>query len=199
MGGLNANEKLVLESITSMLHQDAKLGLTFHDADQKDDEIEHGHQYLHEQIDDMLLLKAAELVHAESVTSAFRKVHSYKYIDDWTFLPAMEKEMISKAVPNEERIKALQFIPKIISELRAEHHLWTEKDSGFNPNLKEVKKVSQPEQDTEFKIHNRSLNKRNVEKPKKGDGSPARTNMTQPPLPDDGHDAETDPGDGASN
>lgn len=199
MGALNKNEKLLVEGITSMLHQDTKLGLAFHDQDKKEDQAEQGYQYLHEQIDDMFLLKAAELQHSESVTAAFRKIHGYKYLEDWTFMPAMDKEMINKAVPREERMKALEFIPKIVEELRSEQHIWSERDSGFNPKLDEIRKVSQPKQNGKFNIHDRSLNKKNVEKPERGDGSPSHTSMKQPPLPDDGEDAEVDPGDGEGN
>lgn len=198
--GLNKNERLLVEGIKSMLQQDAKLGLAFHDQNTPEAKQDwRGYQYLHEQIDDMFLLKAAELTHAESVTAAFRKVHGYKYLEDWTFLPAMEKEMVAKAVPREERIKALEFIPKIVEELRTEHQIWAEKDSGFNPKLDEIRQVSKPEQDNNFKVHNRPLNKRNIDKAEHGDASPGRTNHGQPPLPDDGYDAETDPGDGEGN
>lgn len=195
---LTKTEKLLVESIKSMLHQDPKLGLAFHDDD-KPLEAERGVEYLHEQIDDMFAVKAAELLHSDAVCQAFRKVHNYKYLDDHTFIPAMEREMVSTAVPAEERQKALKFVPAIIDELRAEQRDWAERDSGFNPSLDEVKEVSQPEQPTDFKIHSRSLNKRNVKKPERGDGSPARTSMKQPPLPKDGHDAEVEPGDGEGN
>lgn len=195
--GLNKHERLLVEGIQSMLQQDAKLGLSMHDSESPEAKQDwRGYQYLHEQIDDMFLLKAAELTHSESVTSAFRKVHGYKYLEDWTFLPAMEKEMVSRAVPREERIKALEFIPQIVEQLRSEHNIWAEKDSGFNPKLDEIRKVSQPKQEGELKVHERSLNKKNVDKPKHGDGSPAHTNSGRPPLPSDGHDAEVDPGEG---
>ncbi len=194
---LNDEERLLVEAIDGMLKDDAKLGLSFHDeADQKD---ERGFAYLHEQIDDMFAVKAAELTHAESVCRAFRKVHGYKYLDDWSFIPVMEREMVAQAVPVSERLRAIEFIPKIVNELRSEQRVWAEKDAGFNPALDEVRKVSRPKQDGEFKVHARPLNKRNVEKPTRGDASPARTNLGKPPVPGDGHDAEVDPGDGEGN
>lgn len=197
---LTETERMLAEAIDSMLQQDAKLGLSFHDQDHKEQgKAEHCVQYLHEQINDMFILRAAELTHSESITSAFHRVHNYKYLDDWTFIPAMEKEMISRGVPRVERLKALEFIPKIVEELSAEQKLWTEKDSGFNPKLDEIRKVSKPKQDGKFQVHDRSTNKRNVDKPEKGDGSPARTKSGRPPLPGDGHDAEVDPGDGEGN
>ncbi len=189
---LTKNEKLLVEAIDSMLKQDAKLGLSFHDSD-KEQIAERGVEYLHEQIDEMFALRAAELTHAESVCCAFRKVHNYKYLDDPSFRVAMDKEMISTAVPAEERNKALEFVPKIIDELKTEQKEWCERDSGFNPSLDEIREVSKPGQTGKFTIENRPINKRNVEKPENGDGSPAHTSMTQPPLPGDGHDATINP------
>lgn len=198
--GLNATEKLLVEAVQSMLQQDAELGLSMHDSNRDEQKHEAGFQYLHEQIDEMFALKAAELTHAEGVTAAFRKVHGYKYLEDWSFLPAMEKELVAKAVPVAERRKALGFIPDIVEEIRSEQKLWAEKDAGFNPKLDEVRKVSRPGKMGDFKIHDKPINKRNVDKPERGDGSPARTSTGRPPLPDDGHDNDdADPGDGEGN
>ncbi len=196
MGALNKNEKLLVEAITSMLQQDAKLGLALHDQDpagQAAGKAERGFEYLHNQIDEMFMLKAAELTHAESVCQAFHKVHNYKYLDDHSFPEVMNREMLSTAVPAAERSQALGFIPKIIDELRGEQRAWAERDSGLSPHLDEIRRVSQPKQNLEHKIEKRSLNARNITKPKRGDGSPARTTRGRPPLPPDGHDAETTP------
>ena len=151
---LNSNEKLLAEAIQAMLQHDAKLGLKIHDTEDKRlGETERGYEYLHGQIDDMFALKAAELIHSESVCQAFRKVHNYKYLDDPAFKTAMEKEMVAQAVPAEERSKASGFVPAIISELKDDQAEWAEKDFGFNPKLDEIKEASQPEQPLDFKIH----------------------------------------------
>jgi len=113
---------------------------------------ERGYEYLHGQIDDMFALKAAELVHAESVCQAFKKVHNYKYLDDPSFEVAMKKEMVAQAVPAEERNKALNFLPKIIKEVASEQKEWAEKDFGFNPDLKEIREASKPEQPLDFNV-----------------------------------------------
>lgn len=188
---LNNNEQLLLEAIKGMLKHDDKLGLSMHDQDKELNQNERGFQYLHEQIADMFQVKAAELTHADSICRAFSKVHNYKYLDDFGFLTAMNKELTANAVPVVERRAALEFIPKIIEELRAEHKDWAEKDSGFSPHLDEIMDVSRPEQPTDFTIQHRRLNTRNVDKTTHGDGSPARTSMTQPPLPTGGYDAES--------
>lgn len=151
MAKLNKSERTLVEALDTLLQHDAQLGLSIH----SDDEVgkaERGYEYLHGQIDEMFAVKAAELTHAESVCQAFRKVHNYKYLDDPTFKTAMEKEMVAQAVPAEERNKAAEFIPSIITELATEQSEWAEKDAGFNPNLDEIIEASQPEQPTDFNI-----------------------------------------------
>ena len=152
---LSKDELILCEALDTMLQHDAKLGLKIHDTnDKRLGETERGLEYLHGQIDEMFALKAAELIHAESVYQAFRKVHNYKYLDDPSFKTAMEKEMVAQAVPAEDRTKALDFVPAIISELKADQAEWAEKDFGFNPKLDEIKEMSQPEQPLDFTVEN---------------------------------------------
>ena len=174
---LKKKEKLVLEAIDSMLQQDAKLGLSIHDDEhEKTGSAERGYEYLHGQIDEMFAVKAAELVHVDGICQAFKKVHNYKYLDDPTFRTAMEKEMIAQGIPKEERSKALEFVPKIISELKEEQSEWAEKESGFNPALDEIREVSSPEQPLDFQIEEVEgwPKEANVEFDE-GDASPSRT------------------------
>lgn len=149
---LNKKEKLLLEAVQSMLQQDAKLGLSIHKTDDTEDSSERGYEYLHNQIDEMFSLKAAELLHADGVCQAFRKVHSYKYLDDPSFKTAMEKEMVAQGIPSEDRNKATSWIGSIIKELKEEQSEWAEKDHGFHPSLDEVKAASQPEQSMDFAV-----------------------------------------------
>ena len=175
---LNKNEKLLLEALNSMLQQDAKLGLSIHDKSLKAmGSAERGYEYLHGEISEMFALKSAELTHADGINQAFRKVHNYKYLDDPSFQTAMQKEMVAQAIPAEERAKALGFIPKILSEIKAEQKEWAEKDS-FNPNLDEIMEVSQPEQPLDFTIEEVDGwdNDSNIEW-EEGNASPARTPM----------------------
>lgn len=146
---LNKKEQLLLEAIDSMLQQDAMLGLSIHKTD--DIVSWRGYEYLHNQIDEMFALKAADLTHSDGVCQAFRKVHSYKYLDDPSFKTAMEKEMVAQGIPSEERAKAANWIPAIIKELKDEQSEWAEKDS-FHPDLDEIKEMSQPEQPLDFNI-----------------------------------------------
>jgi len=151
---LNKKEKVLLEAVQNMLQQDVMLGLSIH-KNKEDVEYlsaERGYEYLHNQIDEMFALKAAELVHVEGVCQAFHKVHSYKYLDDPSFKTAMEKEMVAQGIPSEDRVKAVAWIPQIIKELREEQSEWAEKDTGFNPQMEEIKEMSQPEQPMDFDI-----------------------------------------------
>lgn len=173
---LNRTEKMLIEAINSMFDLDAQVGLAFHDKSELErHNEERGYEYLHNQIDDMFALKAAELTHADSLNQAFHKVHSYKYLDDPTFQTAMEKELVAQAVPAHERVKAAEAIASIIKELQKEQKSWAEKDYGFNPHMDEISKVSKPEQPMDFKIHDRDgYNDSNVEWDQ-NDASPSRT------------------------
>ena len=174
---LSENELLLVESIKSMLKDDAQLGLAAHEKDKYSQQFnaERGLEYLHGQIQDMFAVKAAELVHNNGVRQAFHKVHSYKYLDDPTFATAMKKEMVAQGIPAEERAKALMFIPSIIKELQSEQKEWAEKDAGFNPPLDEVMDISQIEQPLDFSIIDRDgFNDGNINS-KIGETKPGRT------------------------
>ena len=167
---LNDDEKLVLEAFDSLLNQDAELGLSMHDY--KDDSIERGFEYLHNHIDDLFRVRSAELSHTDGINASFSKVHTYKYIDDPKFITAMEKEMVAQGIPANERAKAVEFLSKIIDQLKEEQQEWAEKDSGFNPNLDEVTEM--PEVDQDFSIEDTDLNDENVDY-EEGEAGPART------------------------
>lgn len=139
---MKKNEKQICEAIDTYLQHDAELGL----QDREWEEESHTFQFLHEQINEMFALKAAGMTHHDGICSAFRKVHNYKYVTDPTFSEAMRKELTAQAVPAEERDKALEFVPKIIEELKKEDS-FDEKDAGFNPNLDEIIGVSKPGED----------------------------------------------------
>lgn len=171
---LNKNEKALLEAINGLFDLDAQLGLSFHKKDDSQSE-ERGYEYLHNEIDNMFALKAAELVHADSVNRAFHKVHSYKYLDDPTFNTALEKELVAEAVPAHERATAKEAITNIIKELQKEQSAWAEKDYGFNPNMDEIKKVSQPKTPNDFQIHDKDKYQTSNVKWDKTDASPSRT------------------------
>lgn len=186
---LNQNEHLIIEAIKSMLHQDAHLGLS-DETNNKHQKHERGFEYLHEEILDMFAIKAAELVHTDNVVQSFNRIHNYKYIDDILFIPALDQEMIKRGVPQNERMKAVKFVDSIIEQLREENENWSERDSGFSPELDEIRKVSQPKQSSEFTNEKRRTNTQNIDKYEFGDASPAKTPKTRP-TPKDGYDAKS--------
>lgn len=174
---LSNTEQALFEAIDTMLKQDAKLGLSVHDDElEKTGENERGFEYLHNQVNDMFQLKAAELTHANGVCQAFTKIHSYKYVDDPQFKTAMEKEMVAQGIPASDRSKAIGFVDSIMKELKADKGEWAEKDFGFNPNLDEVTDTESLEQPLDFEIKEVDdwSNKSNVDW-EEGDASPGRT------------------------
>ena len=143
---LTDTDKLLVEAISTMLQHDAKLGLRDELNRQDLNATERGFEYLHGNIDEMFALKAAESNFFESLCQAFNKVHCYKYLDDPTFTIAMEKELTAQGIPATERAKAANNIKQIIEELKAEKSDWAERDYGFNKDMAEIRRVSQPQQ-----------------------------------------------------
>lgn len=176
---LNNDEKALLEAIKGMFQRGDNLGLKFHDdADGKElhDKLaaERGLEYLHNYIDEMFANKAANMTYADAVTASFHKVHAYKYLDDPSFITALEKELVAQAIPANERAKAKSIIADIIEDLK-EGDDWNEKDISYNSNLDEVINVSKPEQDLDFEIlDDWGYQDTNVES-EPGNGSPSRT------------------------
>lgn len=140
-GTMTEAEKVLVESIKSMLDTKAKLGLKPDEkADNDNNPKMRGMGYLDGHINEMFAHKAAELVHHTAVCASFTKVHSYKYIEDESFTEAMNKEMTAQGIPAAERRKALEFIPALIEELQEDGD-WAEADFGFHPDLDEVMKI----------------------------------------------------------
>jgi hypothetical protein len=169
---LTKKDRQILEAINNMLDAEPQLGLSFHKKDEAAQE--NTFSYLHEHINDSFATKAADLIHADSVTQAFRKLHSIKYIDDTSFAQAFERDMVALGVPRLERDKALTFLEQVIASMKADDKFGAERDAGFNPNLSDIKDLSQPEMDGKFQIHDVPLNKKNVES-KSGEASPGHT------------------------
>jgi hypothetical protein len=145
---LTKTEQLLVESVKSLLNSKMSFGVPKNDPKATDDNNYRlrGVEFLHEQINEMFQLKAAELTHHTGICAAFSKVHSYKYIEDETFSEAMGKELTAQGIPKDERTKALEFIPTILKELKKEIGEWGEADFGFHPDLDEIQKISQPNQ-----------------------------------------------------
>ena len=140
---LNKPEQVACEAIDTMLRHKVALGLQDLPEDAHKEE-EHSFQYLHEQINEMFAIKAAGLIHHDGACAAFRKVHNYKYITDPTFRRSVNEEMKAQGIPAAECQQVLEYIPAIIDEIKTEDKDWCERDAGYNPNLADIIKVSQP-------------------------------------------------------
>jgi hypothetical protein len=127
---LNKDEKAILEAVSSLLKQNAKLGLPI------DNETSHYSQFRWEGIGDAFALKTAGSPFADSINSAFFAVHSHKYIDHPVFPLSFEKEMTARAVPTHEREQALKYLGEMVNELSATK--LSEQDAGWNPNMDEI-------------------------------------------------------------
>lgn len=141
---MDKNTQLLVEAISSYLnpkHDD--LGIV--DTTEHDNTSKFSFQHMHEQINEMFRSKAADLTHYDGVCAAFRKTHDYKYITDYTFQVAFERDMIGQGIPVHEQQEAVNIVTHIIEELRQEE-LEAEKDTGFHPELDRIKEICQPEQ-----------------------------------------------------
>ncbi len=127
---LNKDERAILEALSSLLKQDAHLGLGINN------ETSHLSQFRWEGIRDAFALKMAGSSFADSVNSAFFAVHSHKYIDNPVFPLSFEKEMTARAIPTPDREQALKYLGEMVDELSASK--LSEQDAGWNPNMKEI-------------------------------------------------------------
>ena len=124
------DEKAILEAISSLLHQDAKLGLPV------ENETSHTSQFRWEGIDDAFALKVSGSTFADAISSAFYAVHTHKYIDNPTFKLSFEKEMTARAIPTTERDQAIKYFDTMVEELSK--NKLSERDAGWNPQLDEI-------------------------------------------------------------
>jgi len=127
---LNNKEKALVEAISTMLTQDAKLGLPI------SGETSHTSQFRWEGIDDAFSLKVSESPFADSISSAFFAVHSHKYIDNPTFKLSFDREMSARAIPTPEKDQAFKYLEEMATELSS--NKLSERDAGWNPNMADL-------------------------------------------------------------
>lgn len=142
---MSVNEKMLAEAIASMFGDMASLGI----SPTKNDDVSHLSQFKYEDINELFASKITKLVHFEPICAAFRKVHSYKYIDDPLFSVAFEHNLKSMAVPANEMAASQKAWLKMVEELMDE--IGDERSAGFHPDLDEIQKVSKPPQAGEEK------------------------------------------------
>ncbi len=126
-------EKAIVESISNFLRDKASLGL----PGKKDSkEVQNIAQERVEGLYETFALKFVDSPFYESVTRAFRKIHSYKYLDHPTFKLSLESEMKCTGVPIKEIEKVLTTVDSLVEEFGKNPG---ERDSGWNEDrLKDV-------------------------------------------------------------
>jgi hypothetical protein len=125
---MNKSESMFLEAIGNLLKNNESLG----QVEKK--ETSHFFEEQWNNLEQEFALKVVDSPFHEELTSAFKSVHSYKYLDDPTFTLSLTKRLKTRAVPQEEIDKAVKASEKIISE--------NEQASGWNPNMEALRDVT---------------------------------------------------------
>lgn len=132
---MKQEERVVLEAVKSMLNQKAKLGLAGHEN--LDDS--HSSQDRWESISEAFKLKIVESPFFESISSAFRQTHDYKYICNPTFKEAFERELRNRGIPHIEIKKAIAAVDSIVESLTKEP---CESAAGWNPAIADIAEMT---------------------------------------------------------
>jgi hypothetical protein len=174
---LREEEKQALDSIRQMLNEDVELGLSKHKDDPyiRQFDGEHGFQFnqgkMSQKFMDMIDGKFGAFQNA--VQQAYANTKSYKYLDDPSFLTAMNNELVSQAVPARICAEVAKIYDKLYTSFKGSDAEYAERDSGFNPDLDEVVRI--PDQPSDFKMEDDGgFNDGNVES-EIGEASPGHT------------------------
>lgn len=128
---MNHTEQQLLEAVGHLFgnNEDA-LGIVKHK------ETSHTFEHQWNLVEELFALKAVSSNFHEELTSAFRNVHSYKYLDDPTFAIALTKRLTARGVPTKEISNAKQYCEDIKKQLQKDD--FQEKSAGWHPDLSEV-------------------------------------------------------------
>lgn len=125
-------EKVLLEAVKNLLDQD-NLGLPKSDVEKPGS---HTFQFQYENINDLFCIKILkDTSFYDSHNSAFRKVHSYKYLEDPTFEASYASELRSMGIPKSEIELGIETIKKVREEILKGDN---EAKEGWASNLDEV-------------------------------------------------------------
>ena len=133
MSKMNSHERAILEAISNFLDGKARLGIV---GELEVPDQSHTAQQQIEGLYETFALDFVESPFYESITGAFRKIHSYKYINHPTFKPSIEGELRSMGVPTEEIQKALDKIDTLVESQGPDNP--NERDAGWNDNLGDI-------------------------------------------------------------
>lgn len=128
---MQKKEQVVLEALQSLLNQKARLGLSTHD----EIDASHSSQDAWESISEAFKLKIIDSTFFDSISSAFRQTHDYKYVSNPTFKVAFESELRNRGIPPIEIKKAIAAVDSIIETMDKKP---CEQSAGWNPALDDI-------------------------------------------------------------
>lgn len=130
---MNHTERKLTEAIGNLFRNSrAKLGIIKTDQE----EISHRYEAQWNDLEYKFALKTIDSPFSESLTGAFRDIHSYKYLEDPTFPIALKKRLSATGIPEREIQKAIEILESLKDEKTQE------KEIGWHPNMKEIKDVT---------------------------------------------------------
>jgi len=137
----NTTENRLVEAIGNLFNNDEKtLGLN-----KRPKEYSHTYEHQWNIIEEMFALKANKSNFFEELTSAFRDIHSYKYLDDPTFGVALTKRLTARGIPTEDIQNAIKYCEAIREDLKKNN--FQEKQIGWHPDLEGVLDTTRNAQD----------------------------------------------------
>lgn len=131
------SEQALVEALRNYLGQSARLGLQ---GDPEEPDQSHVSQQRIEGVYTEFAGNFIESPFYESVTGAFRKVHSYKYVDHPTFKASMEGELKSMGIPKTTISEAMTAIDKIVESFSKDNP--SERDSGWGEQIGEIQDMT---------------------------------------------------------
>jgi hypothetical protein len=125
---MNQNEKLLIETFKNMLEL-----VPITEEHKKPIEADHNVQFQWEEINDKFTLEVKDSDYFLPLTSAFRKIHSIKWINDNNFGHMLSNELKAQGVPQKDIDLGILAVDKIAKSYK-------EEDVGFPTNLDKIKK-----------------------------------------------------------
>jgi hypothetical protein len=147
---MTRNERLLAEAISNLFkNKESNLGI----VERRPKETSHGFAFQWEGLNDAFALKMADSVFHESLTSAFKDVHSYRFINDPLFAISFEKRMSAIGVPINERKKAIKAIEEVKKDWKVGEEM-DESQAGWHPQIDEITDMTRNVNNRDFKNTN---------------------------------------------
>jgi hypothetical protein len=131
---MNPRELTLVEAISNLFkNKESNLGI----VKQHPKETSYGMQFQWEGLNDAFSLKVADSSFHESLTSAFRDIHSYRFLSDPLFETSFDKRLKAIGIPLVEREKAFKAVSEVRKEW-AEGKEFDEELAGWHPQIDEI-------------------------------------------------------------